>query len=73
MKDEVRTGSGDTIKSDTFTPTGKHLGMGCWGVVDEYKDPVGQSWAIKRFCPNEVAVKQMAERGWNGRRERRAP
>ena len=64
MKDEVRTGSGDTIKSDTFTPTGKHLGMGCWGVVDEYKDPVGQSWAIKRFCPNEVAVKQMAERGW---------
>jgi len=64
MSKETRAGSGDTIDSDTFVPTGKHLGMGCWGVVDEYKDPVGQSWAIKRFCPNDVAKQQMTERGW---------
>lgn len=59
-----REGVNDTIDSDTFKPTGKRLGMGCWGVVDKYKDLVGQDWAIKRFCPNEVAAEQMIERDW---------
>ena len=52
------------IKSDTFTPTGKRLGMGCWGVVDAYTDMSGQEWAIKRFAPNETAKEQMKTRGW---------
>jgi serine/threonine protein kinase len=53
------------IVSDTFKPTNKSLGQGCWGKVDEYVDTVGQSWAIKRFNPNEIAKKQMQERDWN--------
>ena len=52
----------DNIASDTFTPTGKHLGYGCWGSVSEYVDPSGQRWALKRFAPNEIAVRQMKER-----------
>ena len=50
------------INSDTFTPTGKTLGMGCWGIIDEYEDLTGQRWAIKRFSPNEIAQRQMQER-----------
>jgi len=55
---------GYVIDSDTFTPTGKRLGYGCWGVVDEYEDPGSQKWAIKGFCPDEIARRQMAERNW---------
>lgn len=54
----------EIIETDTFVPTGRTLGAGCWGVVDEYKDPVGQMWALKRFRPNETAARQMQERGW---------
>jgi len=54
----------DYISSDTFKPTGRELGMGCWGKVDEYVDTVGQKWALKMFHPNETAQKQMVERGW---------
>lgn len=54
----------DTIDSDTFVPTGKKLGFGCWGSVDVYNDQGGQKWAIKIFSPNEIARKQMKKRGW---------
>lgn len=52
------------IVSDTFKPTGKKLGNGCWGDVDVYEDSGGQKWAIKHFNPDSVAIKQMQERGW---------
>lgn len=52
------------IDSDTFTPTGRQLGMGCWGKVDEYEDGGRQRWAIKKFYANEVAKQQMRKRGW---------
>lgn len=54
----------ERIESETFKPTGRRLGLGCWGVVDEYMDPAGQKWAIKRFKPNDIAIKQMQERKW---------
>ncbi len=41
----------EPIDSDTFTSTGRTIGYGCWGIVDEYRDPSDRSWAIKRFCP----------------------
>jgi serine/threonine protein kinase len=50
------------IKSDLFTSTGKKLGMGSWGEVAEYKGPTSQSWAVKRFYPNEAAKTKMLER-----------
>jgi hypothetical protein len=40
----------EPIDSDTFEPTGKKLGNGCWGNVDLYKDSSGQEWAIKYFA-----------------------
>jgi serine/threonine protein kinase len=52
------------IESETFKPTGRRLGLGCWGVVDEYVDPAGQKWAIKIFNPNDIARRQMQERKW---------
>lgn len=64
MREDTRPGASEIIQSDTFKPTGKHLGMGCWGTVDVYNDPIGQNWAIKRFCPNDVARQQMTQRGW---------
>jgi len=54
----------DLIDSDTFTPLGKRLGMGCYGVVDLYTDSSGQRWAIKIFKPSERAQKKMKEFGW---------
>lgn len=57
-----------TIDSDTFTPTGKNIGFGCWGSVDLYRDLGGQTWAIKYFDPNETALQQMQERGWSEER-----
>ena len=62
---DVKEENTDAIDSDTFTPTNKRLGCGCWGSVDVYKDTGGQDWAIKRFSPNDVARKQMEGRGWN--------
>jgi len=53
------------IDSDTFKPTGKQLGYGCWGSVNVYNDSAGQRWAIKTFSPNDIAQEQMKERGWN--------
>jgi len=61
-----------TIASDTFKPTGRKLGAGCWGSVDEYKDIAGHRWAIKTFEPNETARAQMAERGWTEERVMRS-
>ena len=55
----------NNIDSDTFKPTGKELGYGCWGIVDEYIDAGEQKWAIKTFNPDNTAQKQMKERGWN--------
>ena len=52
------------IDSDSFTPTGEKLGLGCWGKVDEYADTVGQKWALKMFHPNEDGKRQMKEGGW---------
>lgn len=63
-KEEVEGGNGFHIDSDTFKPTGKILGNGCWGGVDLYRDSGGQEWAIKIFNPNETARRQMNERGW---------
>jgi len=53
---------GEVIESDTFKPTGKTFGFGCWGEVSEYTDPAGHKWALKRFAPNEIAKRQMQER-----------
>ena len=53
------------IKSDTFTPLNKSVGLGCWGKVDLYTDLGGNEWAIKYFSPNDTAVKQMSERNWS--------
>ncbi len=55
----------DNIDSDTFKPTNKQLGYGCWGSVRLYNDSAGQKWAIKTFNPDNTAQKQMKERGWN--------
>lgn len=61
----VESRAEDYFDSDTFTPTGRKLGRGCWSSVNEYEDAVGQRWAIKGFSPNETARKQMKERGWS--------
>jgi serine/threonine protein kinase len=63
LTDETEKEEGPIV-SDTFTPTGESVGYGCWGRVDVYKDLTGQEWAIKTFNPNEIAKKQMQERGW---------
>jgi len=52
------------IESDTFKPTGEHLGYGCWGSVDVYTDRGGIEWAVKIFDPDEIAKAQMSKRGW---------
>ncbi len=59
-----KTALDEVIESDTFTPTGRNLGFGCWGRVDVYEDQGGQEWAIKIFSPNEIARAQMDQRGW---------
>jgi len=51
------------INSDTFIPTGEKLGQGCFGVVHVYTDQGGHEWGIKKFAPNEVGLKLMAEKG----------
>lgn len=53
------------IDSDSFRPTGKNIGYGCWGRVDLYKDEAGTEWAIKYFHPDKTGIKQMKDRGWN--------
>ena len=64
-KDESGKEKGlECISSDTFKPTGQTLGMGCWGKVKEYLDPVGQRWALKTFNPDDTALRQMRDRGW---------
>jgi hypothetical protein len=64
IKNKERTDESAAIDSDTFTPTGKRLGLGGYGIVDVYEDISGQKWAIKRFCPGEHGQKQMEKRGW---------
>jgi len=54
----------EVIVSDTFIPTGKHLGDGAWGSVSLYRGPGDQMWALKIFAPNEDGRRQMEERGW---------
>jgi len=41
-----------------FTPTGKRIGEGGWGIVDEYHDRNRQTWAIKIYRFNEVSKGQ---------------
>lgn len=53
---------GKTIRSKTFTPTGKNIGYGTWSSVGEYTDPSGQGWAIKVSDPIELARAQMKHR-----------
>jgi len=62
VEERLKKALEEGIDSDTFIPTGKTLGMGCWGIVGEYEDPAGQKWALKRFSPNEIAQRQMRER-----------
>src|SRR3989344_2919534 len=56
------------IDSDTFRPTGKNIGFGCWGSVDLYEGIGGEKWAIKYFSPSETALQQMQKRGWTEER-----
>jgi len=64
IKEQRERAVTEYIDSDTFKPTGKELGYGCWGIVDEYIDAGDQKWAIKIFSPNETAKKQMEDRKW---------
>lgn len=64
MKTEKIERESHVIKTDMFKPTGKRIGYGCWGQVDLYEDETGNKWALKYFNPNEIAKKQMQERGW---------
>ncbi|MFA5061101.1 MAG: protein kinase [Candidatus Pacearchaeota archaeon] len=53
----------EEIDSFTFLPTGEKLCVQAAGVY-VYKDQGGNPWAIKTFSPNDVAQRQMEERGW---------
>lgn len=48
-----------------FTPSGKRLGEGAWGIVDEYQDINGQNWAIKKYRTTEISRGQADYRNLN--------
>ena len=52
----------DYLNALGFSSTGRTLGRGSWGVVDEYVDSQGKKWAVKTLEPNEAAQEQKQHR-----------
>ena len=61
----------ETIESNTFTPTGENLGMGCWGRVDVYEEQDGAVGLL--YEHNSQFIQEIVDRVYFGAKTRGIP